>query len=95
MKIVWSSKAAGALEECVDYISKDKPETAKKWAERVFNKIEGLLEFPNIGKIKNQSGRGALRQLVIEKDYLAVYRYTKDKCLIIAFKNTKQRNTGS
>jgi len=91
MKIIWSVRAAKSFSASIDYISKDSSVAAQKWADRVFNKIEGLLEFPKIGKMQNFEMKG-MRQLIIEKDYLAVYRYTQDKCIIVAFRNTKKNN---
>ena len=89
MKIIWSARAAASFSAPVDYISRDNPATARKWAERVFKKIEGLLEFPKIGKLQNSETKG-LRQLIIEKDYLAIYRYTDDECVIVAFRNARK-----
>lgn len=91
MKIIWSARAAASFSASVDYISRDSASAAQKWAERVFKKIEGLLEFPKIGKLQNAERKG-LRQLIIEKDYLAVYRYTQDKCIIVAFRNARKNN---
>ena len=42
MKIIWSARAAASFSATIDYISRDNPATARKWAERVFKKIEGL-----------------------------------------------------
>ena len=42
MKIIWSPLSAERLEEIFDYISKDNLSAAKKFADKIFNKIETL-----------------------------------------------------
>ena len=95
MKIVWSKKAANSLESYLDFIAMDKPETAEKWAERVFKKIESILQYPNIGKELKPSGKPSRKSIVIEKNYLAIYKIIKDRCLIVAFRRTCIHKSGS
>lgn len=88
MTIVWSKKAASSFESYVDYISIDSPETAEKWAVKIFNKIEGLLKFPNIGKTIDEKNDARFKEIIIDKNYIVVYKLLKEKCVIIAFKRT-------
>lgn len=88
MTIIWSKKAATSFESYIEYISIDSPETAEKWAIRVFNKIEGLLKFPNIGKTIDEKNDVRFKEIIIEKNYIVVYKLVKERCVILAFKRT-------
>jgi addiction module RelE/StbE family toxin len=50
MRLEWTMKAIGDLQEAGDYIAADNPEAAKKTAERVQEAVEYLIEHPNIGR---------------------------------------------
>jgi len=88
MKIIWSKRASESFEACIEYIEIDNPINAEKWALRVFAKIETMLEFPKIGTSPSKSEQ--LRQIVVEKNYIVIYRLVKDKCRIVAFMRTSQ-----
>jgi addiction module RelE/StbE family toxin len=50
MRLEWTMKAIGDLQEAGDYIAAENPEAAKKMGERVQEVVEYLIEHPNIGR---------------------------------------------
>ncbi len=90
MKIKWSKKAADSFESYVEFIASDKAETAEKWALNVFERVESLLEYPNIGRSLKSKPNSGLRELILDKDFLVVYRIGKELCHIISFQRTSQ-----
>ena len=90
MKIKWSKKAADSFESYIEYIANDKVEVAEKWALNVFERIESLLEFPNIGRKLKSKPNSDLKELILDKDFLVVYRIGKEFCHIISFRRTSQ-----
>ena len=90
MKIVWSKRASASFEAYIEHIEIENPINAEKWAIRVFTKIESLLEYPKIGTSSSKSDQ--LRQIIVEKNFIVVYRLVKDKCRIVAFKRTSQNS---
>lgn len=61
VKIRVNPVAAADLQEIMDYIAQDNPDAAQKTVKDIVSKIEGLLEFPEIGtqlapkiKLKNK-----------------------------------------
>jgi addiction module RelE/StbE family toxin len=92
MKIKWSRKASDSFESYVEYISLDKPAMAEKWAIKVFEKIESLLQYPSIGHEVRSRPNSGLRELTIDKNFIAIYKIKKDACLIISFRRTSQES---
>jgi len=50
-KVIWSSKARTDLDEIYLSLSEYSEKYANQWIERLFNKIELLEKFPEIGTI--------------------------------------------
>jgi toxin ParE1/3/4 len=48
-KIIWTLEASSSLKEIHDYIAFENPKSAIKVVEGIIEKVELLLEFPNIG----------------------------------------------
>lgn len=72
MKIRLTSFAAGDLEAIEAYIAEENPDGAARTVMRVLEAIEGLLEFPNIGRPGRLPGT---RELVVSRTpFIAVYK---------------------
>ena len=51
MKIIWSPLAVDRISEIAEYITLDKPSTAEKWVNNIFNSVKRLEQFPKSGRI--------------------------------------------
>ncbi|MCK5369818.1 MAG: type II toxin-antitoxin system RelE/ParE family toxin [Cyclobacteriaceae bacterium] len=89
MKIIWSPLSAERLEEIFDYISKDNLSTAKKFADKIFNKIETLTEHPRRGRKVPEANREEIREVFLG-EYRIIYRVEKSKIIILTIRNFKQ-----
>ena len=49
MRVRWTTDAADDLERICDYIAEDRPESARRVAQSVIERIGTLETFPNIG----------------------------------------------
>jgi len=52
------------MAEIVDYISRDRPDAARKWAEGVFDAVDELANFPDQGRVVPEVGRPSVRELI-------------------------------
>jgi len=50
MRVVWSKRATSRIIEIGRYIAQDSPQNAQRWVEEVFGAVEGLADFPEMGK---------------------------------------------
>ena len=89
MKIIWSPLAVERMTEIKDYISRDNPTVALKWAQAVFDKIENIQEFPFMGRIVPEANRKEIRELLF-KNYRIIYRVGTDHISILTIRHGKQ-----
>jgi toxin ParE1/3/4 len=82
MRIVWSRKAIRNLIEIRDYVATDKPEAARRLAERIVTSAEQLAEHPNLG----HAGREPeTRELIVAGTlYIIPYRIYRGRLAILA-----------
>ena len=82
MRIIWSPKALEKVSELSDYIAEDSINRAKSWLNSIFESVEQLRDFPEIGRqLPNQNDKN-LRQLIIE-NYHIIYRVNKKQIRIL------------
>lgn len=71
MRLEWTLKAVGDLQEAGEYIAEDNLRATKKMADRVQEAIENLIEHPNIGRPGRVPGT---RELVVSgTPFIVVY----------------------
>ena len=64
-RIIWTEPALLDLDGIADYISLDKPEAARRFVQRVFERIEQLRNHPESGSVTAELKGTPYRQLVI------------------------------
>ena len=64
-RIVWTEPALQDLDGIADYISLDKPAAAKRFVQRVFERVEQLAHHPKSGSVPPELKGTQYRQLVI------------------------------
>ncbi len=89
MKITWSPLAVERVSEIAEYISLDSPTVASLWVDDIFEKVEILQTFPEIGRnvpeIKNQRFRES-----IFGNYRIVYHLNKADISILSVRHSRQ-----
>ena len=56
MRVRWTTDAADDLERICDYIAEDRPESARRVAQSVIERIGTLETFPNLGRVGRVQG---------------------------------------
>ena len=77
MEIVWTNQALHKLNKFVDYIAQDDVVTAEKWALKLIEKTDQLIEQPESGCIVPEYNEPNLRELIFG-NYRVIYRIRKD-----------------
>jgi addiction module RelE/StbE family toxin len=72
VRVVWSARALHDVEEIYRFVSIDKPEAARRLAERLLWAGDELSQHPHLGR---QTRAGDLRELIVG-NYLLIYRIT-------------------
>ncbi len=81
MEIVWTNQALHKLNEFVDFIAQDDLVTAKKWALKLIEKTDQLIEQPESGRIVPEYNKPNLRELIFG-NFRVIYRIRKEETTI-------------
>jgi toxin ParE1/3/4 len=89
MRVRWTSDAADDLERICDYIAEDRPESARRVAQSVVERIGTLETFPRLGR----SGRvHGTREIAFPPlPFVAVYEVREDQIVILRILHGAQR----
>ena len=52
-KLTWTSEAVTSIRDLYQSIARDRPETALRTMESIFNKVDSLVEYPDLGQPYN------------------------------------------
>ncbi len=72
VQITWTDLAREDLRAIFDYISIDSPQSAQKVVETIIQKVDVLLQFPEMGRTVPEFGDSTIREL-ISGSYRIVY----------------------
>jgi addiction module RelE/StbE family toxin len=85
-EIRWTRKALGRLEEIAGYIAKDNPNRAQTFMCELRDKLDILKEH-QLGSAGRVFGT---KELVLHKNYIAVYRVKDDQVQILTILHAAQ-----
>ena len=89
LKIVWSKRASLKFDQIITYLIEDWSEnSAKQFIGKVFDFLEILSEFPEIGSVENKEKN--IRGFTIVKQVNLYYRIKSDKIILILFFDNRQ-----
>lgn len=77
MKIEWSPLALERVEDIAQFIARDNPDAATRWVVDLFESVERLAEFPELGRIVPEVGVRRIRE-VIYGAYRVIYSVRND-----------------
>lgn len=85
VEIRWSTDALDDLESIASYIEQDSPEKANDLVSAIFEKVEMLKDFPQLGRIFSERNIERIRE-IIYKNYRIVYEIKSNiiEILIVA-----------
>ena len=78
MEIVWTIQALRKLNKFVNYIAQDDLVTAEKWALKLIEKTDQLIEQPESGRIVPEYNEPTLRELIVG-NYRVIYRIRNEQ----------------
>ena len=63
-KIRWTNEAVNWLRDIFEYISQENPKAAHKVVEGIYDKVQILSDYPNIGHLYRKETEGEIRILL-------------------------------
>ena len=89
VKIKWSDAAKSDLKGIIEYLSQDSPQYAEYLYERIFESIDNLKSFPEMGRRVLELKNPNMREIILQ-NYRIVYQYFEDKIEIITIFHGKR-----
>ena len=81
--IIWAPQAFADLESLLDYIARSEPATARRFGQKVLDRIESLATFPDSGSLVPEDDTMTYRE-VFQGPYRIIFRSDKSKVVIVA-----------
>ena len=96
MKIEWTQPALLDLESIRDYISRDSEYYAARFIEKIIEAVEGLENFPSMGRSVPEADNENIRELLLY-NYRIIYYFETDRILVLTIihgaRDLSQRRT--
>lgn len=89
MKIRWMPLAVERIDEIVDFIARDRPKAAERWAIGVFDLVDKLERSPKRGRVVPELGREEIRELRYGQ-YRIVYRVDTEAIAILTVRHGRR-----
>ena len=89
MKIIWSPFSIERLTEIAKYIENDSPKNANAFIENIFNEIERLRTFPDLGRFVPELENRNIREIIYDS-FRIIYRIDDNRIIILTIRHTKQ-----
>ncbi|SNS05495.1 Plasmid stabilization system protein ParE [Anaerovirgula multivorans] len=83
MRIEWTEPAVIDLEDIRDYISRDSKYYGLVVVERIFDAVEKLSSFPNIGREVPETSSSNIKEIIFN-NYRIIYKLDGEIILILA-----------
>ena len=89
-QISWTKKSLKDLKSINDYISLDSSFYATRFVNKLIERVDQLIEFPESGRIVPEKKDSEIREL-IEGNYRIFYRLKKEKITILRIHNAARK----
>ena len=83
VKIEWTRRARRDVLEIGDFIARDKPVAAARWARLLIDTTERIALFPSSGRVVPEVDRPDIREVILE-NYRIVYLVGATRITILA-----------
>ncbi len=81
--------ALDRVNEIVDYVARDRPVAAEKWAAGLFDLVERLQQSPKRGRVVPEVGRERVRELLYG-NYRVLYRLDPSAVSILTVRHGRR-----
>lgn len=82
-RIVWTERALDDLEKLLEYIARDAPVTARRFAQKMISRLESLQEHPTLGGEVPEDDSHTYRE-VLQGAYRMIYRIEENTIYVVA-----------
>ena len=81
-KIIWTEPALGYLNAIADYIAKNNPDAANRLVRRMFESVDLLGQFPELGRRVPEMRKSGYREMIVSPCRI-IYRVEGETVVVI------------
>jgi toxin ParE1/3/4 len=89
MRVRWTTDAADDLERICDHIARDRPDSARRVAQSVVERIDSLETFPRLGRVGRVHGTREISFPPLP--FVAVYELREEQIIVLRVLHGAQR----
>jgi len=89
VKVVWAPLAEKRALQAVDYIARERPDTAAAWLDELLVRVGALNRFPNRGRAVPEIARPQYRE-ILHGPYRVVYRVDAAHVVILTLRHERR-----
>ena len=83
----WEAEASRQFQDALTYIAAQRPAAAESLADEIAEKLELVMQFPNLGRKGRVEGS---RELVVHPNFLVIYTVHAKSIDVIRFLHARQ-----
>ena len=87
--ISWTLLARERLSEIVTFIARDDPDAARRWSEDLFERVESLGTFPEMGRVVPELQKKIFRE-IFHGQYRVIYKLRRKGVLILTIRHGRR-----
>ena len=89
MRVRWTTDAADDLERICDHIARDRPDSARRVAQSVVERIDSLETLPRLGRVGRVHGT---REIAFPPlPFVAIYELREEQIIVLRILHGAQR----
>jgi plasmid stabilization system protein ParE len=89
VKVVWAPLAEQRALEAVESIAQDRPGAAVAWLDRLLERVQGLEQFEQQGRVVPEIGLRTYRE-VLHLPYRVIYRVDAARVVILTLRHVRR-----
>ena len=82
-RVIWAPNALADLESLLEYIARDAPQAARRFAEQLVDRVEVLAQHPLLGSFVPEDDSQTYRE-IRQGNYRVIYRPDDDVVYVVA-----------
>jgi len=80
-KVVWTLRSREDLHNIAVFIARDNSAAALRLGDLIFQRVDSLQSFPELGRIVPERGQPDIREIVVG-NYRVVYRFRREQKMV-------------
>jgi plasmid stabilization system protein ParE len=82
-RLIWTAKCLDDLERLIEFIERDAPVAACRFAQQIIDRVESLPANPQLGSVIQEDDTRTYREL-LQGNYRIIYRIGGDAIYLVA-----------